>query len=1070
MSHTRDKLISENALSLLTSYLFSVARNLVSSDSLLHLICYLGALAMPKLNKRQVLGKKVGSLRGGGDENEAPDPVLPFADIASQPPKPPPRSLRSEITEKGIIIVQLEARISVLETELSHLRNTHHKSVETLSRDNRCLLDRNQLLSATNKSLTSRKRKAERELSEEIARKQKRIRRLERDRESKADVSNASVQDIQDRLDTALTEIGRLNRDLAQAHIQICSRDHCILSIQSSLRNKQSTLTAVRNRFYAAQKQIQRAQTSLKGLKKEYKELRTWEPTEGGQYTAVARELARNLTYAGCAAGKVEFAVRSCADAFGIKIRRRFMSRRTVARAIDEGGKYGEIQLGREIMDSPGFIESSDGTTHRGITIESRHITMLVPSYALGVDDSDRSTWTHHTRFMEVAPALDHTAQRQFEGTMEAAARIADAYTRSPLAAQENRAMETDDYYRKKLGECKDHAADGKKEFAISAEHKTDIVIRDLGRAAMDDDDLRTSQILTTMLDITDDDLEAEGKLSHEELLALPAEERRKLTSHVLERKIGEDKFHALTPEEQEACCMHLFGGCCCHKDLNVLRIAYAGVQRLYSIHPTLTPPVLLANKANSATIRLGADDPKSSAAVENAIEASSSGAIKLLQLLGALLRHKDGERGYQDKCTIFMRQRQLEQYGIKNAPKFPDVSNTRYSSFTYGAAYVVCFHGLIQELITEIIDGKTHSGQPNHVEHLILKGINCPETMSHMVAIALYGVSVGWGYMAMVRGPAGEPVNLLSLTALHRRLPEFCAIIAAFPWKILDPTTPLTELTIDGQPFRDHLLITSIDQLRPTLPNLFLIVSTLFSSAEEGWIRFTPEFRIGGTFDRLTPAQRANMWIPATNDRNEGMLGTGRNWFKYKPNSTAQSFSNHTRTQQNNTEAFIKKYCDKAVEKFVMREVRRDGASGRRAEFRRLWVALQKEKAERGLKRREAAAAKKKSKASRLAATALELDITKIQAMTSKLLKDQLAVYRDVLKDDILGKKLWKDMSTVAVRRELVLQARERELARQAVRDSQDSNNPETTPETIIIDEYGYSAGDDDEWEEIVE
>ncbi|KAF7371797.1 hypothetical protein MVEN_00036400 [Mycena venus] len=668
------------------------------------------------------------------------------------------------------------------------------------------------------------------------------------------------------------------------------------------------------------------------------------------------------------------------------------------------GGKYGEIQLGREIMDSPGFIESSDGTTHRGITIESRHITMLVPSYAPGVDDSDRSTWTHHTRFMEVAPALDHPAQRQFEGTMEAAARIADAYTRSPLAAQENRAMETDDYYRKKLGECKDHAADGKKEFAISAEHKTDIVIRDLGRAAMDDDDLRTSQILTTMLDITDDDLEAEGKLSHEELLALPAEERRKLTSHVLERKIGEDKFHTLTPEEQEACCMHLFGGCCCHKDLNVLRIAYAGVQRLYSIHPTLTPPVLLANKANSARIRLGADDPKSSAAVENAIEASSSGAIKLLQLLGALLRHKDGERGYQDKCTIFMRQRQLEQYGIKNAPKFPDVSNTRYSSFTYGAVYVICFHGLIQELITEIIDGKTHSGQPNHVEHLILKGINCPETMSHMVAIALYGVSVGWGYMAM-----------------------FCANIAAFPWKILDPTTPLTELTIDGQP------------------------------AEEGWIRFTPEFRIGGTFDRLTPAQRANMWIPATNDRNEGMLGTGRNWFKYKPNSTAQSFSNHTRTQQNNTEAFIKKYCDKAVEKFVMREA----VVGSVAEG---------EGGERPQTTRETAAAKKKSKAARLAATQLEFDITKIQAMTSKLLKDQLAVYRDVLKDDILGKKLWKDMSTVAVRRELVLQARERELARQAVRDSQDSNNPETTPETIIIDEYGYSAGDDDEWEEIVE
>jgi hypothetical protein len=37
-----------------------------------------------------------------------------------------------------------------------------------------------------------------------------------------------------------------------------------------------------------------------------------------------------------------------------INIRRRFMSARTVGRAIDEGGKYGEIQLGREIMDAKG--------------------------------------------------------------------------------------------------------------------------------------------------------------------------------------------------------------------------------------------------------------------------------------------------------------------------------------------------------------------------------------------------------------------------------------------------------------------------------------------------------------------------------------------------------------------------------------------------------------------------------------------------------------------------------------------------------------------------------------------
>jgi hypothetical protein len=168
-----------------------------------------------------------------------------------------------------------------------------------------------------------------------------------------------------------------------------------------------------------------------------------------------------------------------------------------------------------------GFVESSDGTTHRGITVESRHITLLVPSYAPGVDDSDKSLWSHRTRFVEVDHALDHTGQRQFEGTLEAANRIADIYTRSPLAAQEKRAMDKHDYWRKKIGESKDHAADGKKAFKISAAHKKDIIIHDLGRAAMDDSDVATSQILSTMLSITDDELQAAGKVSASELTSL---------------------------------------------------------------------------------------------------------------------------------------------------------------------------------------------------------------------------------------------------------------------------------------------------------------------------------------------------------------------------------------------------------------------------------------------------------------------------------------------------------------------------------------------------------------------
>lgn len=167
-----------------------------------------------------------------------------------------------------------------------------------------------------------------------------------------------------------------------------------------------------------------------------------------------------------------------------------------------------------------GFIESSDGTTHRGVTVESRFVSLYAPTYAPGVDDADTSTWTPQNRFFDLAPALDHTAERQFEGTKEAVSRIADVYSRSPLAAAEQRTMDSDDYYRKKDGEMKDHAADGKKEFDISASHKEDIVMRDLGQDLVLEGGSQAllSRILQTLAQVTDVERAAAGNITVLEL------------------------------------------------------------------------------------------------------------------------------------------------------------------------------------------------------------------------------------------------------------------------------------------------------------------------------------------------------------------------------------------------------------------------------------------------------------------------------------------------------------------------------------------------------------------------
>ncbi|KAJ7232520.1 hypothetical protein C8J57DRAFT_1231155 [Mycena rebaudengoi] len=149
------------------------------------------------------------------------------------------------------------------------------------------------------------------------------------------------------------------------------------------------------------------------------------------------------------------------------------------------------------------------------------------------------------------------------------------------------------------------------------------------------------------------------------------------------------------------------------------------------------------------------------------------------------------------------------------------------------------------------------------------------------------------------------------------------------------------------------------------------------------------------------------------------------------------------------------------------MREVRKDGASGTRAKFRKAWAALQREKAEMALKRREKTASRKKLAASKLAATELELNISTINSLSSARLKEQLQVYKNVLKDEVLVKTLWKEMGTVGIRRKMVLEALARELERRKKSDSSLSESLPDSSEVVIIEEYGFSPTDDAEWED---
>ncbi|KAJ7432435.1 hypothetical protein FB451DRAFT_1420594 [Mycena latifolia] len=395
---------------------------------------------MVRPSKRRVAALRANHARndkddsGSSDDENTPQDGLP---LSQNPPRHKRTTLRSQIAEKDARIAELEVTISGLQTDFLALQHAHNQ----LRLEHTTLLQTNQTISCANTALKTLKRKADSEHTEELGRRQKRIKRLELERASKQQESISTISGLQFSLHDSSAQIARLKLDLVSAISQINSSDTMIVTLKSSLHTKQTTLTEIRKRLYAALKHADRAKSSFKEAKKAYNTLRIWNPMESGEYTAAARELVRQLSYAGCAAGKIEFAVKCCAQTFGIEIRRRFMSARTVGRAIDEGGKYGELQLAREIMDAPGFVESSDGTTHRGITVEARLITMLVPSYAPNADDTDQSTWTYQTRFVEAAPALDHTVRRNL--VLEARERELERRKNSNVSGHAKDAPET---------------------------------------------------------------------------------------------------------------------------------------------------------------------------------------------------------------------------------------------------------------------------------------------------------------------------------------------------------------------------------------------------------------------------------------------------------------------------------------------------------------------------------------------------------------------------------------------------------------------------------------------------
>ncbi|KAJ6453797.1 hypothetical protein C8R45DRAFT_1192645 [Mycena sanguinolenta] len=660
-------------------------------------------------------------------------------------------------------------------------------------------------------------------------------------------------------------------------------------------------------------------------------------------------------------------------------------------------------------------MRERDGTSVRNLQVESRHITYTAPTYT---SDPNAPQTAVRTRAIGVTNALDHTAQTQFEGWEDINRQIYETYMNSPLSKRDSLQgikFDLNDTWRKMVAYNADHAKDAKKVARLCGDKKAAVVETDFGEAELE---LMTSAEAEEALweVVQEISVDPEGL----DPKALPNDLRTEALQS-LARHLGSRTIESLSESQQTLLTTIIFAGCCEHKDHNCTKEGVVGMNGGWEVNG-LTPPILLANKDNAATIALGAD--ADSEAVERALNASQRGAHKLISICGNLFRHKDDKKGHQDLHRHFFTQVKFDVTGEHSTVKFPDTSNVRYGSHNAGAEELVTYHAAYLEFLTIIRDSKQTPGL-NHSEQNAWNGLNDIPTMTECCVMTLYKNAVSDPYVAATRKPG---VNHVDLGPLHTQVRVHIQKLYDNPDLLLDPTSSCEDATLDGKPFRNQFAVDSVHFMSTRLPHLEIILKAFLKATLPAWERFSSEFAPGSIISLLSPAEKLLISIPPMNDSNEGFLGGWRVHSRTRSATTIQHFSAQATYNRNDTEAFADAVLDTEEDAlYIMRLARVEDASGAMRKFRTELIAF---------KQRVAEESRAKQKKKEDTATARIAELTAIVIITgeqqlSELNRDdlrrQLDVRQEVLKEPVIAKMLLKDMKTKPKMLQAILDSDER-------------------------------------------
>src|SRR5438270_41661 len=225
---------------------------------------------------------------------------------------------------------------------------------------------------------------------------------------------------------------------------------------------------------------------------------------------------------------------------------------------------------------------------------------------------------------------------------------------------------------------------------------------------------------------------------------------------------------------------------------------------------------------------------------------------------------------------------------------------------------------------------------------------LQCDFTKSELADLSLYAEAVSYPYMKSICTSNEANQNMLTLGPLHSRVYQHIKKIIDNPDLLLGKEISSSRATLDGEEWQNPLVISKIQEVAPSLPYLRELLVVFFQAALETWERFTSDFAPGGAIDQATTEEKELAWLLATNDENEGALGSFRRLMRHQPQLTLLDYNALAMFFRNNTQAFMAAKFTEAVDYQNLRDLARKAAGDEKKRRMELVQFQEQRKAEK--------------------------------------------------------------------------------------------------------------------------